>query len=180
MGGAENPEAVLISGVFGSGKSSVAVEMADVLEKRHAPYAVLDLDWLAWFGTGDDDDATVHRMLLTNLASVIGNYRAVRIRFFILARALRNQTELDSLKAALVMPLRVVRLTLPLDEIGRRLRSDVTAGRQHDLREAATWISDGEGVGIEDLTIPNNRPVRQVAMEVLDWLGWPSPTNLSV
>jgi chloramphenicol 3-O-phosphotransferase len=173
----QDAEAVLIAGVFGSGKTSVAVEIADVLEKRHAPYAVLDLDWLAWFGTGDDDDAAVHRMLLTNLASVTANYRAVGIRFFILARAIRNGSEVDGLRAMLAMPLRVVRLTLPLDEIERRLRSDVTTGRQDDLREAATWISDAEGVGIEDLAIANDLPVRQVAMEVLDWLGWlPSET----
>jgi len=102
----QDAEAGLITGVFGSGKSSVAVEIADVLEKRHAPYAVLDLDWLAWFGTGDDDDATVHRMLLTNLASVTANYRAVGIRFFILARAIRTRSEADGLRAMLAMPLR--------------------------------------------------------------------------
>ena len=174
MGGGENAQAVLITGVFGSGKSSVAVEMADVLEKTRSPYAVLDLDWLAWFGTGHDDDAAVHRMLLTNVASVIGNYRAVGIRFFVLARAIRDRSELDGLGDAMSMPLRVVRLTLPLDEIERRLRSDVTAGRQDDLRDAATWIADGAGVGIEDLTVANDRPIRQVALQVLDWLGWPS------
>jgi adenylylsulfate kinase-like enzyme len=42
----EGREAVLINGLFGTGKSSVAVEMADILEKRGLPYAVVDLDWL--------------------------------------------------------------------------------------------------------------------------------------
>jgi adenylylsulfate kinase-like enzyme len=37
-------EAVLITGLFGTGKSSVAVEIADILEKRGVPYAVIDLD----------------------------------------------------------------------------------------------------------------------------------------
>jgi hypothetical protein len=40
------------------------------------------------------------------------------------------------------------------------------------LRQAAASIAVGEGIGIEDLTVPNDRPVRQVATEILDWLGW--------
>jgi hypothetical protein len=70
------------------------------------------------------------------------------------------------------MPLRVVRLDLELNEIERRLRSDVTTGRQDDLLEAARWTSESLGVGIEDLTITNDRPIRDVACEILEWLGW--------
>ena len=40
--------AVLLTGLFGTGKSSVAIEMADVLEKRGVPYALIDLDYLCW------------------------------------------------------------------------------------------------------------------------------------
>lgn len=70
------------------------------------------------------------------------------------------------------MPMRIVRLTVPLEEIERRLRSDVTTGRQDDLRHAAEQIDAAEGVGLEDLTVPNDRPIRSIASEVLDWLGW--------
>ena len=42
-------EAVLITGVFGSGKSSVAAELADLLEREGLSYAALDLDW--WRGS---------------------------------------------------------------------------------------------------------------------------------
>ena len=71
------------------------------------------------------------------------------------------------------MPLKVVRLTVPLEEIEGRLSHDVTTGRRDDLREAAAWVAASSGVGIEDLTVPNDRPVREVAVEVLNWLGWP-------
>ena len=43
---------MLITGVYGSGKSSVAKEMAAVLEEHNAPYALLDLDFLAWVRHG--------------------------------------------------------------------------------------------------------------------------------
>lgn len=41
--------AVLVTGVFGSGKSSIAEEIADLLEGAGLPYALLDLDFLMWF-----------------------------------------------------------------------------------------------------------------------------------
>jgi len=44
------PDGVLITGVYGSGKSSVAAEIAFVLEDRGEPFALLDLDFLGWGG----------------------------------------------------------------------------------------------------------------------------------
>jgi adenylylsulfate kinase-like enzyme len=39
---------VLLTGVYGSGKSSVAEEIAYLLEQRGESYALLDLDYLSW------------------------------------------------------------------------------------------------------------------------------------
>jgi cellulose biosynthesis protein BcsQ len=50
-------EGVLLTGVYGSGKSSVAAEIAYLLERRDEPYALLDLDYLGWAGTGTGDRA---------------------------------------------------------------------------------------------------------------------------
>jgi cytidylate kinase len=51
-------DGVLISGVYGSGKSSVAAEIAERLERRGVPYgAAADVDWLTWFDVpGIDQD----------------------------------------------------------------------------------------------------------------------------
>jgi tRNA uridine 5-carbamoylmethylation protein Kti12 len=165
-------EGVLITGVFGSGKSSVAAEISDILEKGGRAYALLDLDFLAWFQGESNDRWTEHRMRLTNLAPLVRNYVAAGCRYFILAGAIRDRSELDSLKSELPLPVRVVRLTVPWTEIQRRLRSDVTTGRQDDLREAAIQMVRSEELEIEDLTVSNDRPIRQVAMEILDWLRW--------
>ena len=45
-------EGVLLTGVYGSGKSSVAEEIAYLLEQQGKPYALLDLDYLGWAGLG--------------------------------------------------------------------------------------------------------------------------------
>ena len=66
-----------------------------------------------------------------------------------------------------------MRLAVPLGIIEQRLASDVTSGRRDDLREAAEQIATAEGVGLEDVTIVNDRPVHVVAQEIMAFLGWP-------
>ena len=163
-------EAVLITGVFGAGKSSAAEEIADILEKRGAAYAVLDLDWLAWFGP--EDQHAHRRVLAQSLAAVVGNYRKAGVRFFVLAYAVPDEAQLESLTVALGMPVKVVRLTVSLSEIRKRLLGDVTTGRQADLREAGAWLATAKGTGFEGLTLSNDRAIGEVASDILDWLGW--------
>jgi hypothetical protein len=166
-------DGVLITGVYGSGKSSVAAEIAGILEQHHEPYALLDLDYLSWAGTGNCDRAQEFGLLLQNLADVAANYRRAGIQRFVLAYFLRDRAELQALRAAAGLPLRVARLEVPLADIERRLASDVTSGRRDDLRHAASSIAAAEGVGIEDVAIINDRPVKVVAEQLMAFLGWP-------
>jgi AAA domain-containing protein len=164
--------AVLLTGPFGVGKSAVAAEMADALERRAVRYAMLDLDYLAWGYAGSDDDSAEFGMMLRNLEPVLSNYLAVGVDRVILARTIHAASELERLRATLPMPLRVVRLSVPLAEIERRLGADVTSGRADDLRRAAEQVRGSPTDGEEDLVVSNDRPVREVAGEVLGWLGW--------
>ena len=150
-----NVQGVLLTGIFGVGKSTVAAEMAEMLEERQVRYAALDMDWLTWAYSADHDEGAEHRMMLINLSSVVANYLAAGIERFILARTIRTQGEMVSLRGALPFPLTSVRLTCPLPEIRRRASSDVTTARQADLREAADMIASAEGDGLEDLSIAN-------------------------
>jgi hypothetical protein len=163
--------AVLLTGPFGVGKSAVAAEMADALERRAVRYAMLDLDYLAWGYPGSDEDDAEFRMMLRNLEPVLANYLAVGVDRVILARTLHAPGELASYRAVLPMPLRVVRLSVPWTEIERRLRADVTSGRADDLRRAAEQVQSSP-TGAEDLVVSNDRPVQEVAGEILAWLGW--------
>ena len=71
----EHPDAVLLCGAYGTGKSSVAAEMAELLEARDVPYAAIDLDWLAWFNAMDGSlDHEVGPVELKNLSDVVRNY----------------------------------------------------------------------------------------------------------
>ncbi|MGO8959432.1 MAG: hypothetical protein ACLQFR_19000 [Streptosporangiaceae bacterium] len=163
---------VLISGVYGSGKSSVAAEISYLLERRRQPHALLDLDYLGWGGDHFDDHAAGSGLMLRNLAAVASNYRNAGISVFIVAYFVRNHDALRAVREATGVPLQVVRLSVPLPCIEQRLAADVTSGRRDDLREAASSIAAAEGVGVEDMTVVNDRPIGVVAQEITSWLGW--------
>jgi len=165
-------EGVLIAGVYGSGKSSVAAEIAYLLEQPRQPYALLDLDFLGWGVNYRDDDSARFGLMLRNLAAVVSNYRDAEISVFVLSHFVRSQDALRGIRKAVGVPLRVVRLSVPLPDIAQRLAADVTTERQEDLREAARQIAADEGVGIEDVMVANDRPVAGVARQVMSWLGW--------
>ena len=170
--GVRGAEGVLITGVYGSGKSSVAAEIAYLLEQRRQPYALLDLDFLGWGVNYSGDDMAGFRLMLRNLAAVVSNYREAGISVFLLAYFVSRPDELRSIREAVGVPLRVVRLSVPLPDIERRLAADVTTERQVELREAAEQIAAGEGVGIEDMVLANDRPVAIVAQQIMTWLDW--------
>ena len=113
-----------------------------------------------------------HPMMLANLSCVVTNYIDAGIQRFALAGALRSRAERDAVSVTLSMPLRVVRLEVRLEEIERRLQTSVTSGRRIDLRGAAHWLATGVGVGLEDLTILNEGPIREVALRILHSIGW--------
>jgi adenylylsulfate kinase-like enzyme len=165
-------DGVLITGVYGSGKSTLAAEIAYLLERRRRRYALLDLDYLGWGVDDYDDDAGRFGLLFRNLAAVASNYRNAGIRVFVVAWFVRDHGALREVRRAVGAPLRVVRLSVPLSSIERRLASDLTTERSEELREAAASITAREGVGVEDVVVANDRPVGVVAHEVMAWLGW--------
>jgi hypothetical protein len=103
---------------------------------------------------------------------VVANYREAEISVFVMAYFVAGQDELRGIQDAVGVPLRVVRLSVPLADIEQRLAADVTTERQEELREAAQQIAAGAGVGVEDVVVANDRPVGIVAQQILTWLGW--------
>lgn len=169
--------AVVLTGVYGAGKSTTAVEIADRLEAADVPSAVIDVDWLGWYsvpGGGDEHDDP--RLTLANLAAMRATYLGAGVRLFVLAWRIRDAAQLDRLRETLRMPLAVVRLDVPLEVIERRLAPDPTASRADDLAVAAADLAAGdEALPAADITVDADRPVEQIADDVLAYLGWTTP-----
>jgi hypothetical protein len=164
--------AVLVTGSYGAGKTSVIEELAEIFEERGTRYAAIDLDWLAWFDPGSPEHAAAEPTMLQNLDAVAGNYYDTGVRTFALAGTVNHSAEIERIQQALAMPMATVRLEAALEVIERRLAGSVTTGRRVDLTMARDWFARGTAERIGDVVIRNDRAVRDVAFEVLDVLAW--------
>jgi hypothetical protein len=166
--------AVLLTGVYGAGKSTTAIELVGRLGGAGAPAAAIDLDWLAWFEAPTDwDEHDDPRVGLANLAAMRATYLAVGVRLFILAGTVRTASHVAGLREALGMPLAVIRLDVPLAVIETRLRADANALRAEDLAVATADLASGAQAAMPaDWVIDADRPVADVTDEVLERLGW--------
>jgi hypothetical protein len=166
--------AVLLSGVYGTGKSTTAVELVDRLDTAGVPAAAIDLDWLNWFGAPIDwDEHEDPRIGNSNLAAMRANYLEVGVRSFVLAGTVRSDAQLAGVRAALGVPLAVVRLDAPPEVIRARLSGDPNASRADDLEVATRDLADGAAAAMPaDWVVDSDRPTAVVTDEILRLLGW--------
>jgi hypothetical protein len=168
---------ILLTGTVGVGKTSVLVEIGEVLELGAVPYAIVDLDWLAWLRPSDGSGASVRRVLVENLAFVAQTFRGAGVERLVLARAVRRIDEVDAIRGALgPTALVVVRLVATPAVIADRLgaRDSGTQLAEH-LAEATGFAADAESAGIGDVVIStDDRATGSLALEVLERAGWRS------
>jgi hypothetical protein len=164
---------VLLVGVYGSGKTSVCEEMAETMESAGMAYGAIDLDWLGWYDApgGGDGHGFGDPVALANLACMVANYLAAGVECFVLAGTVWADAALAAIRSVMPFPLRVVHLTVPYAEIEARLSTAPTSGRAQDLQEARRQL-DELGFDFADVVVANDRPVREVADDIVDWLGW--------
>ncbi len=165
------PRAILVTGVYGTGKSTVIGDIGDLLETGPTIYAAIDLDWLAWSnapGAGHDD----HDLLTRNLGAVVSNYRVAGVELILLAGFVHQRSTVAAIRDAIEMPLFVVRLTVPLAVIEARLRSAPDVARLDDLETSREALAADAGVGLEDAVVENVGPIRDASIRVLEAAGW--------
>ncbi len=166
---------LLITGTVGSGKTSVLLEIGEALGQDGRPYAIVDLDWLAWLRPSAQSGATVQGVLVANLAHVAGTFRAAGVERLALARAIRRVDEVEAIRDSLgPCELTVARLVAAPAEIARRLEArDTGAQLAEHLAEAGAFAAEAEAAGIGDLVVAtDDRAIASVAQEVLVSAGW--------
>jgi hypothetical protein len=166
-------EAMLVTGIYGSGKTSLVEELADHYERLPMAFGAIDLDWLGWYLLPDDTGAKTPDLQLENLSDVAGRYWRSGVRHLLIAGAVRDDAGVERIRAALPCPLRVVLLATSIAVVERRLTAIPTSGRAHDLEVAKDWVSQGLGRVSADLTLPGDAPLSTLAEQVVSWLDWP-------
>jgi hypothetical protein len=163
---------VLVTGVYGAGKSTVVADIGALLESRGERYGVLDVDWLGWFDAGAGPQAN-ERVTLSNVQAVCAAYLEVGVRRLALAWAVGDLAQVEATRRAVGVPMAVVRLEVDSTVVQSRLANDPTQERREDdQRVALEWLREGRGVGLEDLLLPGTLPVRRISETICSWLGW--------
>lgn len=103
------PTAVLLTGVYGSGKSTVVADMGALLQSRGESFGLVDVDWLGWFDVPGEPRAD-ERVTLANLRSSCPAYLDVGVRHLALAWSIRDRAHLEATRAAVGVALTVVKL----------------------------------------------------------------------
>jgi hypothetical protein len=170
---------LLISGTVGSGKSTIAAEINDLLAEHQVPNAAVDLDALVW--QWPSSSPWNSDLMFENLGVLWPNYRAHGADHLVLARVVEQSDELDRYRA--VIPgaeITVCRLTAPEPVRQRRLRERMPPGPSLDwhLERTVELANILEQRALEDFIVDNGeRPVCDVATEILVRSGWlPGPT----
>jgi len=171
----EQLEAVLVTGGLASGKTSVAIEIGELLEQARIPFAVVDLDWLCWAWSPSLAADGVHTLMCDNLRALLPNLREQGIRRLVLARAVLSTSGMAQLQESVApTPLRVVRLTATEEHAVARLRARDSGQRlaAHLARRAA--FADLVTAAAADTPVvdTSDRAAADVAAEIVASLGW--------
>jgi energy-coupling factor transporter ATP-binding protein EcfA2 len=166
------PRGILLTGSVGSGKTRLLHELGELLEEREEPYALVDLDWLAW--CRPTTGFAVRDILVRNLEAAWKTFAAAGIERLVLARHVELPGDVAALRGALPgVELTVVEVRSPLGVVEARLRARDT-GRElaEHLAEARRCTAAGASP-VADATVENgDRPIRDVAREALAAAGW--------
>jgi len=168
--------ALLLIGVAGVGKSTVADAIGGILTAAGLVTAVVDTDALAQFGPapgrGFHDE-----LKCANLAAVWANFRAAGARFIVVSAGIDSAALRDRYAGSLAgCEGQVVRLVAPAETIRQRLHGRDTAATLHrHLKGLSEQAATLEALSIEDFTAVNDRPAPVVAREIIARAGWPQP-----
>jgi adenylylsulfate kinase len=126
--------ALLLTGTVGVGKTTTADAVADRLRELGVPHAVVDLDELRRCWPAPTGDPFHTALELTNLQAVARAYRAAGAQRLVLAGVAESRDDRDRYRAALQVPLQVVRLLGSATVVEPRLRA-----RHVDDPEGLAW-----------------------------------------
>ncbi|MEU1689063.1 GNAT family N-acetyltransferase [Micromonospora sp. NPDC005707] len=178
--------ALLLTGVAGVGKSTVADEVGRALTGAGHVTAVVDTDLLAQFGpppsVGPAGGRVYDELKYVNLASVWANFRAAGARFVVVAAAVESVTQRQRYTESLAgCELTVVRLIADSDTVRDRLRQRDTGPKlERHLRALDRPLPSPTRTAVEDFRIPNDRPPAEIAAKILARVGWADQLSRSV
>ena len=170
------PQALLLSGTVGAGKTTTAEAVGDLLQERGVPGAVIDLDGLRRCWPSPPGDRFNNTVELANLTAVARTYREAGAERLVLAGVVEVPGARAAYEQAVGAPLQVCRLHVDLAVVQQRLLRR-HAGRDAELRWHLDRSAELDAVlasaGVEDFVVDATAlPVPEVAAAVMRGAGW--------
>lgn len=169
---------IVLNGSIGAGKSSVLGEVSELLAEVEAAHCALDLDALSQVFPRTPDDPFMLRLAVDNLRAVWSNAARVGAERLVLASVVESVSDLQPMMGAIpgAAPF-VCRLHAPVALLQERVRHrEIGTDLDWHLRRArelAAILEDGE---VNDVVVDaSDRPLRSIAIDVLDAAAWPTP-----
>ena len=165
---------LILSGTIGVGKSTVLVEIHEVLSCSDVPHLCIDADALAlsWPRRGDFNAVAV----LESVASLWDNARLAGAQRCVIATVVERRAELDAYRHAIPhAELVLVQLTAPeAVRVSRIRHREVGSGLEWHLQRTSSLQHILDDAALHDFSVVNDgRSTREVALEVLTRAGWP-------
>lgn len=164
---------VVVTGPIGVGKTAVLHEADSLLIEADARHATVELEEIARCWT---EASTISRPSFVdgNLAALWSNFAAVGATRLLLAGLVEQRIEVERISGAVPgAVVTVARLHAPLAVVERRIRLREPASPDGEVDGARWWTRHYEHEHPEDYVVETDqRPVREVAREVLRLAGW--------
>lgn len=165
---------LILSGTVGVGKSTVMVEVHDILAAARVSHACIERDALAytWPERGEFNHATV----IENVATICENFRRAGAERLVIAGVVETLADVEDYRRAIPgARITVCQLVAPEDErLARLAAREVGAGLRWHLRRTVELQQILDTTRVHQLSVENHaRPIRDTALEVLARVNWP-------
>ena len=159
--------ALVLTGGLGAGKTSVGVEVGEILSALGTPVSVVDLDQLCWTAPAAWSGMAVDDVLFGALAAILPVHAAAGVQHLVLPRLVRSRAELAHLRAALgEASVVVVELTAKESTRAERLRGrDSGSTLDEHLDEVGSLLPEPDVA--DHVLVTDGLSVEQAAAEVV-------------
>lgn len=162
------PDVLIITGPCGAGKTSVAFECMEILERTDLSAAMVDAE-LAYFWPRPADDPYGYAVAEAALRAVWQVYAAQGIKRLLLPRVVEDAEQLAIVERAVPgARIQLMRLVASPEAIAERLRGrEVGSAFDWHVQRAAAIARATLGDPVDA-----ERPVGEIARDVLARAGW--------